>query len=287
MHTMWKGSISFGLVNIPIKMFAATENKDIRFRQIHKECNTPIKYQKTCPTCDRDVTEDEIVKGYEYEPGHYVILTDEDFIKIKEEIHDKSVEIVDFVELKEIDPIFFDKTYYLSPQETGGKAYNLLRKAMEDTGKIAVAKITIRNRGTLAVLRVYNNVLALETIFYPDEVRPISEVPGVPQTTEVDKKELGIAQQLIDNLSTTFEPEKYKDEYRETLTNLIEQKIQGKEIQVAPKAPKTNVIDLMEALQASLKETKKKTPANKTTTRKASSKKTNQKKPTKKRTSAS
>lgn len=287
MHTMWKGSISFGLVNIPIKMFAATENKDIRFRQIHKECNTPIKYQKTCPTCGRDVTEDEIVKGYEYEPGHYVILTDEDFIKIKEEVHDKSVEIVDFVELKEIDPIFFDRTYYLSPQETGGKAYNLLRKAMEDTGKIAVAKITIRNRETLAVLRVYNNVLALETIFYPDEVRPISEVPGVPQTTEVDKKELGIAQQLIDNLSTTFEPEKYKDEYRETLTNLIEQKIQGKEIQVAPKAPKTNVIDLMEALQASLKETKKKTPAKKTTTRKATSKKTNQKKPTKKQTSAS
>lgn len=259
MHTLWKGSISFGLVNIPIKMFTATEEKDIRFRYLHKECSTPLKYKKVCPTCNKEVNDDEIVRGYEYEPGHFIIINEKDLIALKSEVDSRSIEILDFVDLAEIDPIYFDKSYYLSPQDAGGKAYNLLRQAMNETGKIAIAKLTIRNKQTLACLRVYKNALVLETIFYPDEVRPISQVPGLPENIEVNKKELDIATQLIENLTANFEPEKYKDDYRAALKELIDKKIEGKEIEVAPDVPHKNVIDLMEALQASLKETKKKT----------------------------
>ena len=259
---MWKGSISFGLVNIPIKMFTATEEKDIRFRYLHKECNTPLKYKKICPTCDKEVREDEIVRGFEYETGHFIIINEEDIEALKSEVDAKSIDILDFVNLAEIDPIYFDKSYYLSPQDTGNKAYNLLRQAMNDTGKIAIAKMTIRNKQTLAALRIFQNVLVLETIFYPDEVRSVNLIPGVSENLEVNEKELSIATKLIENLSAQFEPEKYKDDYREALQELISKKIQGKEIEIAPEMPHKNVIDLMEALQASLKETKKK-PVNK------------------------
>lgn len=257
MHTMWKGSISFGLVNIPIKMFAATEEKDIRFRYLHKECKTPIKYKKTCPTCDQEIADEDIIRGYEYEPRRFIILEEKDFASLKLENQNKSIEILDFVNLPEIDPIYFEKSYYLAPQDTGGsKAYNLLRKAMRDTGKIAIAKITIRNKQSLAALRVFQNVLVLETIFYPNEVRPVSQVPGLLEETPVNAKELDIATQLIENLTTDFKPENYKDEYQEELQELINKKIQGQEIEAAPDIPQTNVIDLMEALQASLKEAK-------------------------------
>ncbi|NLI91428.1 MAG: Ku protein [Peptococcaceae bacterium] len=264
MHTMWKGSISFGLVNIPIKMFTATEEKDIKFRYLHKECNTPLRYKKTCPTCNKEINEEEIVRGYEYELGHFIIINEKDILALKSEVDDKSIEIIDFVNLSEIDPIYYDKSYYLSPQDTGNKAYTLLRKAMNDTGKIAIAKITIRTKQTLAALRVYNNVLVLETIFYPDEVRPVGQVPGLPEKESVNEKELDIAVKLIENLSAPFEPGKYNDDYRQALQELINMKIEGKEIEIAPEAPHRNVIDLMEALQASLNESKKKTAQEKT-----------------------
>lgn len=255
---MWKGSISFGLVNIPIKMFTATEEKDIRFRNLHKECNTPLKYKKICPTCDKEVSEDEIVRGFEYETGHFIIINEQDIGALKSEVDVKSIDILDFVNLSEIDPIYFDKSYYLSPQDTGNKAYNLLRQAMNGTGKIAIAKMTIRNKQTLAALRVFQNVLVLETIFYPDEVRSVNLIPGLPENLEINEKELNIATKLIENLSAQFEPEKYKDDYREALQELISKKVAGKEIEVAPEMPHKNVIDLMEALQASLKQTNKK-----------------------------
>ncbi|TCT14292.1 DNA end-binding protein Ku [Natranaerovirga pectinivora] len=257
MRTMWKGSINFGLVNIPINMYTATENKDISFRQLHKKCNTPIKYKKTCPNCNEEVKEEDIVKGYEYEPGHFVILKEEDFAAIQSDAQFKGIEIVDFVNLSEIDPIYFDKSYYLAPQENGGKAYHLLREVMNTSGRIAIAKITIRSKQSLAALRVYKNALVLETIFYPDEVRSIDHVPGIPQDVNLDKKEVDIATQLVDTLTAEFNPEKYTDEYRSALRNLIEQKVQGKEVHVAPEAEHKNVIDLMEALQQSLKETTK------------------------------
>lgn len=265
MHTMFKGSISFGLVNIPIKMFAATEEKDVRFKYLHKQCNTPIKYEKKCPTCNLSIQQEDIVRGFEYEPGRYVIITDDDFEKVQTAVHGKVIDIMDFVSLSEIDPIYFDKSYYLAPQEigAGAKAYNLLRQAMLDVGKIAIAKITIRNKQTLAALRVYQDVLVLETIFYPDEVRKVQMVPGLPEYIKADEKELEIAKKLIEHLTQAFDPEKYKDDYREALKALIDKKIEGKEIEVAPDTPERNVIDLMEALQASLKENTKAVKATK------------------------
>ena len=255
MHTMWKGSISFGLVNIPVKMFAATENRDIHFKYIHKKCKTPIKNERVCPTCNEKISSDDIVRGYEYEPGHFVIITDEDIDTVRPPSA-KTVEILDFVNLTEIDPIYFDKSYYLAPQEAGGsKAYNLLRQAMNDTGRIVIARITIRDNQSLAVLRVLRNVLILETIFFPDEVRDIKQIPGVPESMQTEERELQMAEQLIENLTAEFKPEKYKDDYREALLAMIRQKIEGEEIVAAPEAPQRNVIDLMAALQASLKKT--------------------------------
>jgi DNA end-binding protein Ku len=274
MHTMWKGSISFGLVNIPIKMHAATEDKDIRFRNIHKECKTPIKYEKICPNCNKEITQDDIVRGYEYEPGMFVIISDEDLEPLRQS-KGKAIDILDFVKLEEIDPIYFIKSYYLSPQDTGEKAYNLLREAMNQSGRIAIAKITIRDKQSLAAVRVYQNLLVMETIFYPDEVRDIAQVPNVPAngSVEVDEKELAMASQLIENLTTAFDPTKYTDEYRKELMDLINKKIEGDETVQPQAAPQRNVIDLMQALQESLKETehlkktdappKKKAPARK------------------------
>lgn len=256
MHTMWKGSISFGLVNIPVKMFAATEDKDIKFRYIHKTCSTPVKYEKVCPACDKEIQPDEIATGYEYEPGSFVVMKDEDFDSIKPEMT-KSIEITDFVLLKEIDPIYYHKTYYLSPQDTGGKAYNLLREAMNQTNKIAVARIILRDKQSLAVVRVYKNILVLETIFYPDEVRSSAQIPGIPETANVNEAELKIANQLIDNLTVEFNPEKYKDDYREKLIDVINKKVEGKEVVRKPDVQKQNIIDLMQALQASVKQVEK------------------------------
>ena len=255
MHTVWKGSISFGLVNIPVKMFTATEDKDIRFKYIHKECHTPVKYKKMCPTCNKEVQPDDIVRGYEYEPGKYVILTNEDFESI-ETNSEKTVEIIDFVKLEEVDPIYFDKTYFLAPQETGGKAYTLLREALNGKDKIAVAKITIRERESLAVIRVYKNVIILETIFYPDEVRDFKQVPGIPENLQITKAELDMAIELIENLTTVFNPEKYVDTYREKLVECINAKVEGKEIVIKKEAEKDNIVSLMEALKKSIQMSK-------------------------------
>ncbi|MDN9010336.1 Ku protein [Brevibacillus laterosporus] len=252
MHTVWKGSISFGLVNIPVRMFTATEDRDIRFRQLHKECHTPIRYSKVCPTCDREVASDEIIKGYEYEKGNFVMIQDEDLDKIAPETK-RAIEIVDFVQLSEIDPIYFDKCYYLSPQETGEKAYSLLRVALQQTGKIAIARITLRNKESLAVLRIYQNGMVLETIFYPDEVRSLAQVPALPQAdAPLVESELAMAIQLVESMSRPFQPEQYQDTYRQHLQELITKKLEGKEVATAPSAPRANVIDLMQALKESL-----------------------------------
>ncbi len=258
MHAMFKGTISFGLVSIPIKMFAATEEKDIRFRSIHKKCHTPIKYKKTCPLCNEEVEPDDIVKGFEYEPGKFVIVSEADIESAKAEVQARSIEIVDFVALSEIDPIYFDKTYYLAPQpEMGDKAYSLLREAMNRSGRIAVARVTMRDKQTLCVLRVYGEALVLETIFYPDEIRPVSEVPSLPIETKIDAKEMDIAEKLIGHLTTAFDPSKYTDEYRMALRDVIDAKIKGKQIVTQPNVPETNVIDLMEALKKSVEQTEK------------------------------
>lgn len=257
MHTIWKGSISFGLVNIPIKLHAATEDKDVKLRTLHKECHSPIKYEKVCPVCDREVKNEEIVKAYEYTKGKFVVLEEEDLEALRKENEDKAVEIIDFVKITEIDPIYFQRSYFMSPSESGGKAYSLLRKALEDSQKVGIAKIMIRAKEQLAVIRVYDNTLVMETIHFPDEVRKTVDVPNVPSEDKVTQKELDTAIMLIDQLTTEFEPDKYTDDYRTALLELIEAKRTGKEL-VTPteKEPVSNVTDLMAALQASIDKTK-------------------------------
>ncbi|HSO57649.1 MAG TPA: Ku protein [Paenisporosarcina sp.] len=264
MHTVWKGSISFGLVNIPVKLHTATENKDIKLRQLHKECNTPINYQKVCSGCKKEVQSEDIVKAYEYSKNKYVVLDDEELEKLKKENEDKAVEIIDFVRLEEIDPIYFERSYFMAPDSGGGKAYSLLRKALMESGKIGVAKIMIRSKEQLAVVRVFEELLVMETIHFPDEVRSAKDVPNIPSEPVVVQKELDTALMLVDQLTTTFEPEKYTDDYRTALMELIEEKKAGKQtVTVTDKQPAapSNVTDLMSALQASLDKTKSKKPA--------------------------
>ncbi|WP_174733039.1 Ku protein [Mesobacillus harenae] len=263
MHTMWKGSISFGLVNIPIKLHTATEDKDIKLRTLHKECHSPIKYEKVCPVCEKEVTSEDIVRAYEYTKGKFVVLEEDELSKLKEANEDRAVEIVDFVKIEEIDPIYYNRSYYMSPNEGGGKAYSLLRKALEESQKVGIAKMIIRSKEQMAVIRVYENTLVMETIHYPDEVRKASDVPNVPADEKITQKELDTAIMLIDQLTAEFEPGKYTDEYRASLLELIEAKRTGQEF-VTPteKEPAANVTDLMAALQASIDKTKpEKAPA--------------------------
>ncbi|MFH7820488.1 non-homologous end joining protein Ku [Neobacillus thermocopriae] len=271
MHTIWKGSISFGLVNIPIKLHSATEDKDIKLRTLHKKCHAPIRYEKICSVCEEEVKPEDIVKAYEYTKGKFVVLDNEELEKLRKENEDKAVEIIDFVKIEEIDPIYFDRSYYMSPNEGGGKAYSLLRKALQESGKVGIAKIIIRSKEQLAVIRVYENTLVLETIHFPDEVRNAEDVPNIPSDDKVTKKELDTAILLIDQLTTTFKPEKYHDEYRSALLELIESKRQGQEtVTAATKEPATNVTDLMAALQASIDRTKPKKAATRTKKKAAS-----------------
>ncbi|MBD7984324.1 Ku protein [Sporosarcina sp. Sa2YVA2] len=264
MHTIWKGSISFGLVNIPIKLHAATENNDVKLRQLHKECNSPISYQKVCPICDKEVQNEDIVKAYEYTKNKFVVLDEEELEKLKKENEEKAVEIIDFVKLEEIDPIFFERSYFMAPDSNGGKAYALLRKALQESGKIGVAKIIIRSKEQLAVVRVYKEALLMEIIHFPDEVRNVQDVPNIPGEESVVKKELDTALLLVEQLTTGFEPGKYTDEYRTALMELIEEKKSGNAAvtgalgkqQISP----SNTTDLMAALQASLDKTGKKKP---------------------------
>ena len=257
MHTMWKGSISFGLVNIPVKLHAATEDKDIQFRTLHKKCQTPIKYVKFCPHCNVEVDKDDLVKAFEITKGKFVRIEDEEIEEIKKDIGEKTVEIIDFVKLSDIDPIYFNKSYYLSPNEGGAKAYSLLRKALEESGKVGIAKISLRSKEQLAVLRVYEKTLVMETIHYPDEVRNVKDVPNVPTDVQVSKKELDTAILLIDQLTTDFYPENYKDEYREALMSRIQAKRSGDEVITGKTSEEpSKVMDLMEALKASIDRTK-------------------------------
>ncbi|WP_025697182.1 Ku protein, partial [Paenibacillus forsythiae] len=251
MHTVWKGAISFGLVHVPVKMFSATEDKDVSLRYIHKACGSPLSYVRKCPVCDKEVAWEEIGKGYEYEKGKFVIFDKEELDALTEE-STKNITILDFVDLTEIDPIYFQKTYYLSPDQAGAGAYRLLMEAMRQTGKIGVAKISIRSKSSLAAIRVLENCLSIETMFYPDEIRPISQVPSLPEAGAVNDKELDMAKLLISQLSTPFEPQKYTDDYRQRMLDLISSKVAGEEIRIAPARQETNVIDLMAALQASI-----------------------------------
>jgi DNA end-binding protein Ku len=256
-RTIWKGSISFGLVNIPIALYPATRREEFKFRLLRKSDLSPVNYKRVAEKDGREVAWDEIVKGYEYEKGKYVVLKDEDFQRVDVEAT-QTVDIQDFVELDEVDPIFFYKPYYLEPQKGGDKAYVLLRDALKDTNKVGIAKVVIKTREYLAGVKPEDGALVLELMHFADELADTSKL-HIPKKVEVGKREMNMARSLIDSMSAKWNPEKYKDDYREALMEVIEEKVEagGKQIEEKPKkAPKpTKVIDLVSVLQKSLEET--------------------------------
>jgi DNA end-binding protein Ku len=256
-RAIWKGSISFGLVNIPIALYPATRREEFKFRLLRKSDLSPVNYKRVAEKDGREVPWDQIVKGYEYDKGKYVVLKDEDFQRVDVEAT-QTVDIQDFVELDEIDPIFFYKPYYLEPQRGGDKAYALLRDALKNSKKVGVAKVVIKTREYLAGVKPEDGVLVLELMHFADELADPGKL-HVPKKTDVGKREMNMAKSLIDSMSSKWNPEKYKDDYREALMEVIEEKVEagGKEIEEKPKkAPKpTKVIDLVSVLQKSLDQT--------------------------------
>lgn len=251
LRTLWKGAVSFGLVNIPVKMYVATENKDLKFNYLHEKCMSPIQYRKYCPNCEREIAPEEIVRGYEYQKGTYVIMKEEDLARIPLETT-KTIDILDFVQLDQVDPIYFDKTYYLEPSPGGEKAYTLIMEAMKRTNKTAIAKVVIRTKQSLAALRVKDKTLIMETIFYPDEIRSPDSLNSGVDVAKLHDNEIKMAVNLIENLSVDFDPGKYKDDYRKALWELIEGKIVGREVSQVSSPENNKVVDLMEALKASV-----------------------------------
>lgn len=262
MRPVWKGAVSFGLVNIPVKMYTASEDKSIKFKYLHSKCKTPLKYQRVCPRCNQEVQWEEIVRGYEFQKDRYVVINDEDFESIPTD-KTRTIDILDFCRLEEIDPIYYEKSYYLGPEETGIKAYNLLVSTLRDTDRVAVAKVVIRSKQALAALRIYQDVLVMETMKYPDEVRSQSLVPGLEAKVSVSERELAMATQLVEGMTAPFEPEKYTDDYRQALMEMIQTRLAGLEPVFADVRPAEGVIDLMESLRASLEAVEKErfTPA--------------------------
>jgi len=256
-RAIWKGSISFGLVNIPIALYPATRREEFKFRLLRKSDLSPVSYKRVAEKDGKEVPWDQIIKGYEYEKGKYVVLKDEDFERVDLEAT-QTVDIQDFVDQEEIDPIFFYKPYYLEPQKGGDKAYALLRDALKDSNKVGIAKVVIKTRQYLAGVKPEDGVLVLELMHFADELADPGKL-HVPKKTEVGKREMNMAKSLIDSMSSKWNPEKYRDDYREALMEVIEEKVEdgGKEIEEKPKKARkpTKVIDLVSVLQKSLEQT--------------------------------
>ncbi|MBE3520010.1 MAG: Ku protein [Firmicutes bacterium] len=251
MRPLWKGVLGFGLVVIPVRIYKATEDKTPSFRLLHLECNTPVRYLKWCPTCNREVASEEIVRGVEYEKGQYVLLTDEDMSKLPEpEPH--SVRIMEFCDISEVDPVFFRDAFFLEPQEGAARAYSLLLGAMTESRTVAVARVALRSRETLALVRPYRDkVLALETMYWADEVRS-AESLEIPTGVAVAQEEKEMAKSLVKMMKKPFEPEKHVSAYRQRINELVQAKLQGRQVVREPARAPAEVIDLMEALRRSI-----------------------------------
>jgi DNA end-binding protein Ku len=256
MRPIWSGTISFGLVSVPVRMFPATESKELRFHFLDKKDLTPIAYEKVRRDDRERVDADEIVRGFEIEKGRYVPLEDEDLDRLDIELT-HSIDIMDFADLDEIDPVYFRKAYYLLPAEGAEKPYRLLVRALEETGKVGIAKVVIRNKQHLAALRPYEGRLLLETMYYADEVRSPQALDGELGTASLRSAEVEMAKSLVENLSEPFKPEKYDDTYRQELLDLIQAKAEGQPLPEPPKEQEGEVVDLMAALRESVERTKK------------------------------
>jgi DNA end-binding protein Ku len=296
MRSIWKGAISFGLVSIPVKLYSATEERDVSFHQVHREDGGRIRYKRVCQTDGEEVPYSDIAKGYELPSGEVVVLTDEDFADLPLSTS-RTIDVLEFVPLEQVDPIYFSRSYYLEPDGAGAKPYVLLREALEDSGRVALVKVALRQRESLATLRVRNGVFVLEMMLWPDEVRE-PEFGFLDEDIDVRQQELTMAQSLIETLSGDFEPEQYSDNYREALQALIEAKVEGKEV-VQPAEPAGDtgtVVDLMAALRASVEAARSgrsggaaedKSTAGGTTSKRASTAKKTAKSPAKKTASKS
>ncbi len=260
MRAIWKGSISFGLVNIPIGLFPATRKEDVSFRQLRADDLSPIRYKRVAEADGEEVPWEKIVKGYEHEKGEFVVVTDKDFEKAMPEAT-QSIDIVEFVDLAEIDPMYFDKPYYLEPQKGGKKAYARLRDTLKETGKVGIARVVIKTRQHLAAVKPLRDALVLELMHFPEEGLAPAGL-DLPREEKLGKKEIEMAKSLVATMSGKWKPSDFKDEYRDKLIQLIEEKVErgGKELpgpRVKPRKA-TNVVDLVAVLKKSLAETKKK-----------------------------
>lgn len=249
-RALWKGAVSFGLVSIPVRLYTATDEKDVAFNMLHKKDHARVRMQRVCSEDGEVLEMSDIVKGYELASGEYVVLENEDFDKVPVDTT-HTIEITDFVPRDQIDPIYYQKTYYMEPEKVSSKPFALLREVLKDESLAALAKVTLRQKEQLCTLRLYEDTIALETMFYADEIRSTEELDTPAADSKIEAKEIKMAKALVEMLTGEFEPEKYRDNYREALLELIEQKSEGREIsRPAPVAGK--VTDLMEALRASV-----------------------------------
>lgn len=251
MRATWSGMISFGLVNIPVKVYTAARDERISFHQMHREDSGRVGYQKVCKSCGETLSGEDIIKGYEYRKGQYVLVDDDDLDKINLKTT-KSIGIQQFVDVSEIDPLQFDRAFYIGPDEGGERSYALLREALASTGKAGIGKVIFRSREELAAVRVVNGSLVLETLHFCNDMVKTDDM-GIPSAdVQVVSNELDLAKVLIDHMTTPFEPAAYKDEYDAALRDLISKKIEGEEVTAPPEPQATNVIDIVAALKASL-----------------------------------
>jgi len=273
MRSMWKGAVSFGLVMIPVKLYTATETKDIAFRQVHREDGGRIRFRRFCTVDDQEVPYEDIAKGYELPDGEIVILTEEDMAELPLPTT-KSIEVVQFCPEEQLDPILFNRSYFLEPEAVGARAYSLLREALEQSGKIAIAKVALRQRESLAILRARDGVLVLETLLWPDEVR-VPDFAFLDDTIDVRPQELRMAESLIESMTLDFDPDEYHDSYREALQELVTAKVEGREVMQPQEAgpAEEEPSSLADALRASLEAAKSGRPE-KASTAKASPAKT-------------
>jgi len=256
-RAIWKGAINFGLVTIPVGMYTATDNKSPKFKQLRATDHSPIRYKRVAEADGEEVVWEDIVKGYEFEKDRYVVFTDEELESANPD-GNKLVDVIQFVDESEIDPMMYQKSYYLVPEKTGIKAYRILQEALKEKGRVGIAKVSIREKQQLATIRVTDDVIVMETMFWPDEIRD-AEFEELEADVEIRPEEVEMAETLIDNLTRPFEEEKFQDTTRENVEELAAKKVAGEEIVIAAESPEpTKVVDLLDALKASVEATKSK-----------------------------
>jgi DNA end-binding protein Ku len=253
MRTIWNGSLSFGLVMIPVGLAVAQDRKDIAFRTLHRECGTPIKQRRWCPVHEREVDSDELVKGWEFAKGQFVLVEDQDLEAFALQ-RSRSIELVRFVPLAQVDPLYFDRAYYLAPASdpVGRRPYALLLRALEDTGMAAIGRFVLWNKENLCLVRAHEDALVLELLYYAEDLRSSAEIAEAVAETEVRDAELTMAKQLVESLVGDFDPSEYRNSYRDELRKMLQAKLEGQEIVQPEPVPEAPVIDLMQALRASL-----------------------------------